>query len=81
MSKIFENDLKTRPNRSCMGICAKFSKFAGEEKRQNRDVIICLIISALKSSQTSSLPVTNSQWQNLFDKLNLVTQTVRPLQK
>ena len=78
MAKFFKDDLKISSNHNCMGVNAEFSKFLGGRKGKTvrlrfGDVIIYVIMSGFKSSQTSSLPVTNWQQQNtwlfLFDKL------------
>ena len=49
------------------------------------DVIICDYIRPKKGSQTSSLSLTNrprrNTWIFLFNKLNVVFETLRPVQR
>ena len=88
-SKTFEHVLKISPNNNCMGVNAEFSKFAWQGGKTVTmpfgDVAISAIPSAPKCSPTGSLSVT--KWRRrytnlfLFSKLNLVSQTQRPLQQ
>ena len=70
MPKIFKDGLQTSPNNNSMGESAAFSKFPVGWGRRGKtvtlrfgDVIICLIMSALKNSLTNSLSVTNRPQQ------------------
>ena len=76
VSKTFEDDLKTNPNNNCK---RRVFIICGERRGKTvtmrfGNVIVGMIMSALKRSQTGSLSVTKRRRRNtalfLFSKIN-----------